>query len=461
MMRGRILALCLAMCAMVGCEADGTVDKAAVKKQDRALKATGDAVKESKRWLPFTEEELSTMKTLLVNHKKGTPICKPPKMTVMQETKAVAGAKRKAAAAATALKDAEVKNHHLRVEKKELKVQVRESMTKIRKLEDLVSEKNVRAMQRELKVLKMVDNQTGKDGKRKEEPKTPTAAKDKYVPFLYLGTRANKTDMFPRLTPERVRNFKNIVGLTFNNQGSMVGIDKAQKSFKFKKRKSTIDKFKREFFVATFNGTNGGDVACSMDYYVRIATRKYCTGGALVQYEHYGENKSTKRGCNEWYMKATTAAGSYFGLDRLGAMVKVNKKCYGADVSAKTKAMKKAAAAKKVAAKSGKAGKARIMAAQKKASKRTIAKKANTTNTTNTTNLPRKRPKLAPQKGEGKGTPNNNKGAGKGKGKGKGKVKGKGKGKGMEKGKGKGKGKEKGKGGGRRGNSAKAGKGGK
>merc|ERR1712100_518619 len=114
----------------------------------------------------------------------------------------------------------------------------------------------------------------------------------------------------------------------------------------------------------------------------RIATRKYCRGGALVQYEHFGENKSKKGGCNEWYMKATTAVSSYFGIDRLAAMVKMNAKCYGADASAKTDAVAKMKAkqiaAKKAAAKNGRAGKARIMAAQEKAAKRVVPKKQKT-----------------------------------------------------------------------------------
>merc|ERR1719218_111346 len=140
-------------------------------------------------------------------------------MTVHQESRAVATARRKAEAASKALKNAELHNHHLRMEKKQLKVSNVKKSKKIRHLEHLVSEKNVDTMQRQIKMFKMLQSGTGKNGKRKPRPREPSAKEDKYAPFLYLGSRAGGKDMYPRLRPDRKKNFKNIVGMTFMGKG--------------------------------------------------------------------------------------------------------------------------------------------------------------------------------------------------------------------------------------------------
>ena len=83
---------------------------------------------------------------------------------------------------------------------------------------------------------------------------------------------------------------------------------------------------------STRNAFTGKQLQCRAHLFVRLAKCKGCPRGnecqhGYVMYELQSEHLSGKA-CTLWYTRAVSAAGTYFGADRLEAMNSKLKECH-------------------------------------------------------------------------------------------------------------------------------------
>merc|ERR1719421_2022648 len=314
------------------------------------------------------------------------------------------------------------------MEKKQLKASNAEKSEKVRHLEHLVSEKNIKMLKSEknLKMFKKLQSKTGKDGKRTPRPDKFSYELSNWNPANWDGafnaTHAKKAT-YGELVPQKpvclLKPYANVKGSDWDSQLSL-HLENCERAVKDscltwitvhdmdgnppdgipRRNQHTCTSCKPGFFLAlnrhksrvgschrysekpqlTCTETDH-DMPLLYSQSVELrkglnvnttfsrwkASNRLCTKGALVvtQIPVKGQDHLVQ------YFSSAKAKQSGQAKDKQSDQAK------GKQSGAKTDAVAKMKA-KKTAAKNGRAGKARIMAAQEKAAKRVVPKKQKT-----------------------------------------------------------------------------------